>query len=404
MVDSNGNFEWKIFFLLLENISNSESVKIASDRRVKIFTHLWLVMKNLPYFFNFALGKFGAKIMKIILFISTLFFFLSIFFTVNSYSQETSASEIEQLKQLYKRPTKIQFPHDAPYSLQAATLGKMLFFDPRLSKSQNMSCATCHNPSFGWETPVDKAIGNLNVPLKRHAPTVLNLAEAKQLMWDGRAKNLEEQAIGPITNPAEMGSNFSDIVEKLNSIKSYKKWFEQIYPTMGISKETILRSLATYERTIQSGIAPFDRWVNGQEDAIAEDAKHGFILFNGKLGCSNCHSGWSFTDHSLHDIGLQTNDVGRARIAPNDPDAMFAFKTSGLRNISARSPYMHNGSISSLIDVIDHYVSGGVERSSKSGFVTQMEVSEKEKKALVSFLESLSEENQDVQTPGLPSQ
>lgn len=361
-------------------------------------------MKNLPCFFNFALGKFGAKIMKIILFISTLFFFLSIFFTVNSYSQETSASEIEQLKQLYKRPTKIQFPHDAPYSLQAATLGKMLFFDPRLSKSQNMSCATCHNPSFGWETPVDKAIGNLNVPLKRHAPTVLNLAEAKQLMWDGRAKNLEEQAIGPITNPAEMGSNFSDIVEKLNSIKSYKKWFEQIYPTMGISKETILRSLATYERTIQSGIAPFDRWVNGQEDAIAEDAKHGFILFNGKLGCSNCHSGWSFTDHSLHDIGLQTNDVGRARIAPNDPDAMFAFKTSGLRNISARSPYMHNGSISSLIDVIDHYVSGGVERPSKSGFVTQMEVSEKEKKALVSFLESLSEENQDVQTPGLPSQ
>lgn len=333
---------------------------------------------------------------------------LTIFMSVAIPSQSTNAqvagnTKLEELKTSYSRPDHIEFPKDAPYSPQMATLGKLLFFDPRLSKAQNMSCATCHNPSFGWETPVAKAIGGLNIPLKRHAPTVLNLADAPLLNWDGRAKTLEEQAEGPLTHPAEMANNMDDLIIRLSKISSYKKWFNEVFPDEGINRENLLKAIATYERTIQSGLAPFDRWIDGDEEAISEEAKLGFTLFNGKAKCSNCHLGWSFTNHSMQDIGIPTDDIGYGEFEPQNTKSYFVFKTPGLRNISARAPYMHNGSIENLDSIIEHYVSGGIERPSKSPYVEQFSVSNQERAALIAFLETLTEENLNVPTPTLPS-
>jgi len=211
--------------------------------------------------------------------------------------------------QSYKRPLLIPFPAAAPYSPQMATLGKMLFFDPRLSGAQNLSCSSCHDPSFGYEVPVPGPIGSANTPLARKAPTVLNAAFTPIFFWDGRAKDLEEQAQGPLTAPAEMNSKFPDIVSRLKAIPEYQAWFNRLFPSAGVSKETLLTAIATYERTVVTGSAPFDRWIEGEETAISDSAKRGFGLFNGKAGCAACHTGWNFTDNQFHDVGFPDNDM-----------------------------------------------------------------------------------------------
>jgi cytochrome c peroxidase len=272
-------------------------------------------------------------------------------------------------RQAFARAGHIIFPDESPYSPQIATLGKMLFFDPRLSGAQNMSCATCHNPSFGWATPVARAIGALNVPLSRHAPTIENLAEVPHLFWDGRAASLEQQAIGPITNPKEMNAPIPELIARLSAIRGYRVWFDTLFPREGLTEKTLLESIATYERTLQSGWAPFDDWVAGVEDAIPDSAKQGFALFVGKARCASCHPGWAFTDHGFHDIGLNTDDVGRGAIAADDPMMRFAFKTPSLRNIQLSAPYMHNGKLAHLEDVLAQYVAGGVDRPSKSPLI-----------------------------------
>ena len=304
----------------------------------------------------------------------------------------------------FVRPERIVFPDQAPYSPQAAALGKMLFFDPRLSGAQNMSCATCHNPSFGWETPVARAIGALNVPLARHAPSLENLAEATSFFWDGRAPSLERQALGPITERHEMNSDLDDLVSRFRRIAAYRDWFEVAFPGEGLTSDTLLRALATYERTLQSGWAPFDEWVEGREDAIPEPAKRGFDLFVGKAGCASCHTGWAFTDHRFHDIGLGTNDLGRWAVDHSDARQRYAFKTPGLRNIALRAPYMHDGSLGSLAEVIAHYTSGGVARQSRAPQLGSIRLSASEAADLLAFLDTLTASDSHVAAPALPAQ
>jgi cytochrome c peroxidase len=303
----------------------------------------------------------------------------------------------------YKRPLTIPFEKVTPYSPQLATLGKMLFFDPRISGAKNMTCATCHNPSFGFETPVETPIGAANKPLARQAPTVLNAAWVNPDFWDGRAPSLEAQAAGPISASAEMHGNLDDLVKELADIPDYKAWFEQVFPGKGITKDNLLTAIATYERTVVSGWSPFDRWVDGNQSAVSDSAKRGFEIFTGKARCSSCHTGWNFTDNQFHDIGLPSDDIGRGKLEPKNVMAQYAFKTPGLRNTLYRNPYMHDGSLKTIQDVIAHYESGGIDRPSRAKGIEPFSLTEQDRQDLIAFLGSLTAEKQDVSLPTLPN-
>ncbi len=299
----------------------------------------------------------------------------------------------------FTRPSRIAFPETGSYSPQKAALGKMLFFDARLSRGQNLSCASCHNPSFGWESPVPRAIGGLNRPLKRHTPTLENLAEATAFFWDGRAATLEEQARSPITHPDEMDSSLPDVVRRLSAISGYRRNFAIAFPEEGLTETSVLAALATYQRTLRSGWSPFDDWIEGDEDAISSAARRGFEVFTGVARCNECHSGWSFTDHDFHRVGVGGEDIGRGLI---DPALAYGFKTPGLRNIALRAPYMHNGSLGTLRDVVAHYRQGGTTVAGHPSELTPLQISDRQASDLVAFLETLTAYEPHVSTPALP--
>ena len=304
----------------------------------------------------------------------------------------------------FARPTHIVFPENSPYSPQIAALGKMLFFDPRLSGAQDLSCASCHNPSFGWEKPVSLAVGAMNVALPRHAPTLENLAEVPYLQWDGSAETLEDQARIPITRERAMNGNMDDVMARLSSVYQYRQHFDAAFPTSGLTEENLLRALATYQRTIQSAWSPFDFWVAGDEDVVSDAARRGFELFTGKARCAVCHAGWTFTNHRFYDTGVTGSDPGRAGVDGSEPAYRQAFKTPGLRNIALRAPYMHNGSLDSLSDVIDHYVSGGDSDANRPLDISPVSITSQQRNDLIAFLNSLTAIDPEISQPVLPAE
>lgn len=308
----------------------------------------------------------------------------------------------EQLKERYKRPTAIPYPENNQYTPDREKLGKMLFFDPRLSRSGVMSCATCHNPSFAFGDGLPTGVGHAHQPLARRTPTVLNLAWATKLFWDGRANSLEEQALGPIDAEAEMNMGSQNAVDRLKKIEGYRELAGRAYPGEAFDEKLVGRAIATYERGVVSGKAPFDRWIEGDEGAIPDQAKNGFILFNTKAKCADCHSGWNFTDHSFQDIGIDDGDIGRGKILPLK-SMQHAFKTPGLRNIDQRGPFMHNGQEETLEEVVDFYNRGGdAQRPSVSKSVTKLGLTEDEKRDIVTFLKTLTSEDKPTELPTLP--
>ena len=313
------------------------------------------------------------------------------------------AQDLARLKAAYKRPTEIPFPPTNPYTPEKAALGKALYFEPRLSGAENMNCATCHNPSFGWEGPSKTAIGAQNTRLGRQAPTILNVAWVHPFFWDGRAETAEAQASGPMEAPVEMNMPITDAVKRLDAIPDYKSWFATVFPGQGVTPETIVQAIATFERTVVASYAPFDAWVDGEEHAIPENAKRGFQLFVGKGKCAQCHTGWNFTDNKFHDIGTATKDVGRGKIEPNNPLAMYAFKTPTLRDTAQRAPYMHNGEWATLEDVMRHYVVGGIPRPSRSPLLKPLDLSDAEIADVIAFMRSLTGSKQIVTLPILPN-
>lgn len=302
----------------------------------------------------------------------------------------------------YVRPTAIPHPKTNTHSPARVALGKSLFFDPRLSGSKIVSCATCHNPSFAWGDRLPKAVGFGMKVLGRRSPTVLNVAWGQSMFWDGRADSLEAQAIGPITSAGEMNLSLSDLEATVRGIAGYAPMFKAAYPGEGVNAKTIAKAIAQYERTVISGIAPFDRWVKGEKKALSASAKRGFVLFNGKARCSACHSGWRFTDDSFHDIGVPGDDLGRAKVIPLPP-LEHAFKTPTLRNAVERAPYMHDGSEADLKAVIALYNMGGrVKRANLSSDIRPLGLSASESRDLLHFLQSLSSVDPQVTLPILP--
>ncbi len=319
------------------------------------------------------------------------------------WTAEAQAKTRDAWKGEYVRPGEVPFPEENPYTAEKANLGHKLFFDPRLSGSDYISCATCHNPSFSWGDGLPTGFGHKMTKLGRRTPTILNSAWGELMMWDGRFESLEEQALGPMGAEAEMNQELSGIVEELQAIPGYRTLFNVTFPGEGISIENIAKAIATYERTIVSGIAPFDRWVAGDETAISAAAKRGFDLFNNKANCAACHTTWNFSDSGFHDIGLPDDDLGRGGVLKTVVKMQHAFKTPTLRNVVHRAPYMHDGSLATLKEVIDHYNDGFKRRESLSDEMKPLNLSEDEKADLLAFLLTLEGADQVVAAPVLPA-
>ena len=317
-------------------------------------------------------------------------------------SPQTAALPVSELKAKYRRPASIPFPADNAYSDAKAELGQKLFFDPRLSVAGTMSCATCHNPAFGWQDGLRVGVGHDEKPLPRATPTVINLAWTDLLMWDGRKDGLEDQAGGPVSTAAEMGGSLGLATGRVAAVPAYRHAFQGVFGSEDVSFDRIAKAIATFERTLVSNKAPFDRWIEGNEEAIDAAAKRGFMVFNGKGNCAACHSGWRLTDDGFHDIGLPDADVGRAGQVPDEPALEHAFKTPTLRNIDQRGPYMHDGSIGSLHEVVVHYDTGFVSRRSLSPEMRRLDLSPDEVSDLVAFMHTLTSQDDEIAAPVLP--
>jgi len=236
-------------------------------------------------------------------------------------------------------------------------LGEKLFFDPILSKDRTISCASCHNPEFAF---ADSAVVSTGVGGKkgtRNSPSVTNLSGRPSLFWDGRASSLEDQALQPIINPVEMNLPILEAIDRLQKDAVYAKLFQQIFNAPPTQKNLLL-AIASFERTLETANSPYDRYINGDDQAISENAKKGRMLFIGKANCNNCHSGEDFTADRFKGIGLfndeNLKDQGRFDVTGEAANKGH-FKIPGLRNVALTAPYMHNGMFKTLKEVINYY-------------------------------------------------
>jgi len=302
------------------------------------------------------------------------------------------------------KPLKI--PSDNAMTAAKVELGKQLYFDKRLSTDNTISCASCHDPNKGWSNGEQFASGFKGQKGGRNAPTIINSAYFRFQFWDGRADHLEGQALGPIENPVEMNMKLSDLIPKLNKIEGYKKQFQEVFGT-DVTKENIARAIAAFERTVLSGDAPYDRFKAGDKSALTESAQRGRKIFFGKGNCSACHSGGNFSDGAFHNIGVgmdgEKPDAGRFAISNLEGDT-GSFRTPTLREIARTAPYMHDGSLKTLEEVVEYYAKGGIGNPQLDEEIFKLKLSDEDKKDLVQFLkEGLSSSSYpNVKPPKLP--
>jgi len=295
---------------------------------------------------------------------------------------------------------------DNPLTAEKIALGKQLYFEPRLSADNSLSCASCHDPKKGWSNADATAVGFQGQRGGRSAPTVLNTAYQQFQFWDGRAASLEEQALGPIANPIEMNLTIEEAVQRLAAIEGYAQQFQAVFGEP-VNAQNLAKAIAAFERTILAGNAPYDRYRAGQTDALSEQAQAGMKLFFGKANCSGCHVGPNFTDNGFHNLGVSIDksepDVGREAISQLGGDR-GAFKTPTLREIARTAPYMHDGSLATLEDVVDYYSRGATPNDHLDEEIFALNLSAEQKAALVAFLkEGLSSSDYpDIEAPELP--
>jgi cytochrome c peroxidase len=309
-----------------------------------------------------------------------------------------SAAAAEESKWL--RPAEVPAPADNKITPERVELGKLLYFDTRLSRDNTVSCATCHHPDMGWSDNTAKAIGVDGRQGPRNSPTVLNTAYQFHQFWDGRAKSLEEQALGPIQADVEMDMELPVVISRLKDIKGYVELFEKAYPGQGITNDTLAKAIATFERTVVSTDADFDRYIRGDKNAMSDDAKKGFELFKDKARCVDCHDGFNFTDGSYHNLALGDADEGRYRLKRRA--AWFhAFKTPTLRDVTKSGPYFHDGSAKTLEEVTTVCGNGGrfPHDPRKSTFINDNGLDRAEINQLVAFLEALEGDPLPITVP-----
>ncbi len=302
-------------------------------------------------------------------------------------------------------PTAVPTPSTNLGYAAKVELGKQLYFDGRLSKNGQVACAFCHNPFAGFADPRQTSIGVDGKIGGRQAPTVLNTAFNRIQFWDGRAGSLEEQAIGPIQNPIEMGETHENVVKKLRKIKGYQDQFKAVFGAE-VNLQGIAEAIAAYERTVISTDSPFDKYVAGDQNAMDAAAVRGLALFKGKARCILCHGGPNFTDNRFHNLGVPQvgplkEDLGRYNVTRLDKDK-GAFKTPTLRSIAQTAPYMHDGAFATLEEVVEFLNQGGGANPNLDAQVKSLGLTAEEKSDLVAFLKALTGEQPKFEMPKLP--
>jgi cytochrome c peroxidase len=304
-----------------------------------------------------------------------------------------TSSPLDALKSLYRRE-----PPQPITNQPLVDLGRELFFDPAVSASGKTACVTCHLPQLGWAVTDQKSKNDSGKLTSRRSQPLIGMGHIGKspVGWDGRNPTLEAQAKSSITG-GSMSMNATPtpvkvevIEERIRSNPAYVAKFKAALGEAPINIDTMVQAIAAFERTLEPGIAPFDRWIEGDESAISESAKRGFELYHGKALCFTCHSGWRFTDDLFHDIGTTTTDRGRGAVVKDDPSAQFAFKTPTLRDVMLRPPYMHHGLQTTLDEVMRHYEKGGIDRPSRSPLMQPIQLSDQERQDLIAFMETLT--------------
>ncbi len=329
-------------------------------------------------------------------------------------------------------PILTYVPAANPLTAAKVELGKQLYFDPRVSKNATVSCATCHNPAKGWTDGMPNSIGIFGQHGGRSAPTVLNTVYAKTLFWDGRAPSLEGQSQGPPQNRIEMGDqSYEEIVARLRQIPAYQEQFQKVFGTP-VTLDGIAKAIASFERTALSGGSAYDRYNGGagiEPDlkALTDSQKRGMVLFGltlnpddtfdpkverKKANCTSCHAGFNFTDEQFHNLGigwLETKrdlaDLGRWAISPigaKNEAERGAFKTPTIRDIEKTAPYMHDGSLKTLEEVVEHYNKGGTPNPYLDKDMPKLNLTDQEKTDVVAFMKALTGKDSTVKLPLLP--
>lgn len=281
-------------------------------------------------------------------------------------------------------------------------LGKMLFFDPRLSSSGKISCASCHQPELSWADGKARSVGHEGAVNKRNAPGLQDVWFYKKLFWDGRSHRLEDQAFSPINNESEMGSDMPAAIGSIRRIAGYRMLFEKAFGNIG--PEEVTAALAVFQRTIISRLSSFDSFLLGNKKAMNDEAIRGLHLFRTKAGCINCHNGPLFSDNEFHNTGIagadsQQADKGYFIVTRQEADR-GKFKTPGLRDVVFTGPWMHDGSFNSLDQVVDHY--NGKSFTGNDPKLHSITLSGREKKDIIAFLQSISSPPLPFERPILP--
>jgi cytochrome c peroxidase len=370
---------------------------------------------------------------------NALVFWLAISLICFSASSASSQSAIHNPQSAVVLPlgllTPLPVPDDNPLTREKVALGRRLFFDRRLSPNNTMSCAMCHVPAQGFTVnELRVAVGINGQTTKRNPPTLYNVAYQRLLFHDGREFTLEDQIISPLTNPIEMGNpSIGYVVDKVRRLPGYAEQFRQAFDEE-VSVATLGKALASYERTLLSANSPFDRWYfAGDRAAASKQVKAGFKIFTGKGQCFACHivskEAALFTDQGFHNTGVAqlqiipektvdvdlggglvvqmpraqvdeiltppSKDLGRYEITL-DPTDLWRYKTPSLRNVALTAPYMHNGALLTLEEVIEYYDRGGTGAEGQDPRISPLHLTSEEKKALLAFLRSLTGDNVDV--------
>ncbi len=301
----------------------------------------------------------------------------------------------------------VPVPFDNPITDAKIRLGKQLYFEGRLSSDGTISCASCHDPKRAWaDTGHPISAGVAHKLGGRNSPSVINAAYIIPQFWDGRAIQLEKQAVGPPLNPIEMDLTKEELEYRLNHIPGYVTQFQEVFgsaPTLDL----VAMAIATFERTVIVNDTPYDRWLAGDQKAMSDDALEGLELFTGKAHCMTCHSGPTFSDSRYHNLGVgyengKFKDVGRYEVT-KDPADMGRFLTPKLRVVDQTYPYMHDGSEATLEQVIDLYDRAGNRNPNLDPVIMPLNLTGEEKMQLIAFLKSLSGSYPVVEPPPLPN-